>query len=94
MALHCDNDFLQIPAILFGANVQQKATWECDYKGQGTDRVRCRVLTICWNESTLVSSAICDYFVQYTHILNANCEGQSDSQSNGHSVGLLNLKIT
>lgn len=33
-------------------------------------------------------------FVQRTHTLDANCEGQSDSQSNGHSVGLLNPKIT
>lgn len=74
--------------------MQKKATWECDYEGQGTDKVRCWVLTICWNESILVSSAICVYFVQYTHILDANCEGQSDSQSNGHRVGSLNLKIT
>lgn len=73
--------------------MQQKATWECDYEVQGTDKVRGWVLTICWYLSILVSSAISVYFVQYTHILNANCEGQSDSQSNGHRVGSLNLKI-
>lgn len=32
------------------------------------------------------------YFVQYMHILDTNCEGQSDSQSNGLSS--FNLKIT
>lgn len=73
--------------------MQQKATEECDYVGQGTGKVRYRVLTICWKLSILDSSTISVYFVQHTHILNANCEGQSDSQSNGHSIGLLNLKI-
>lgn len=42
----------------------------------------------------LVSLAICVYFVQHTYIPDANCEGQSDSQSNGHRAGLLDLEIT
>lgn len=42
----------------------------------------------------LVSLAVCVYFVQNTYILDANCEGQSDSQSNGHRAGLLDLEIT
>lgn len=27
-----------VPAVLFSANMQQKATGECDYEGQGTDK--------------------------------------------------------
>lgn len=79
LALHCDNGFLHMYLPFFSATLKYAAetTRECDYEGQGTDRVSVEGLFFRF------ISHLCFFFffVQYTHILNANCEGQSDSRA-------------
>lgn len=79
MALHCDNGLLHM--YLQFSLVQRYAAQGnlrvCE--GQGTDSMMLSTDNLL--ELVYFSlSAISVYFVQYTHILNANCEGQSDSQ--------------